>query len=180
MNITTIITITTSIIMAFSGFLAAYIAIFVFGHNYLSYKVQIVPKYRYHFQKDSDNGIILLRLKLQRNEIPYYITAIKLRGSKLPITSYQIGDKFYNQDNMTISKICKNTVVDIHHLIEPISDNLTNNDIDLIVKIPLSVMNAKGFLSSNTRIIRIEFTYDKYPNRSCINIKLPRNNYTQH
>ena len=148
--------------------IASMAAVFAGMHAYQMLKSRQLPKYRYDFGYDKATNSLVLTLKLRRSEeIPYYVEQIELGSSKKPILSYEIDGHFYNQYDMQIKK---NKVVDIHHLVQPVSNEYKDTEIEFKINISLPVKERTH--------LRVFFGYDKYPFGGFISIKLPPKNHT--
>ena len=129
------------------------------------HRAKFIPKYDYDVEcvLNEKTPTILLKLILERGDIPYYITNIALvtRLCKKRIISYTIQGKRYDVNNKKMN---------IHHIIKPLTENNKNDKVELEIQIP--------FVTKENREVLVGFGYAKYPLKSDITIKLPPNNYT--
>lgn len=85
------------------------------------HRAKFIPKYDYDIEciLSEKTPTILVKLTLERSDILYYITGIKLstKFRKKQIISYKIKDKYYDKNNIKYNKNKKNGYSSYHQTI---------------------------------------------------------------
>lgn len=125
----------------------------------ISYQSKFIPKYCYHFDYIIQNNypLTIIKLTLEQGNIPYYIKKIYLMKYRLncKIIYCKINGHYCNDLN------------NIHHIIQPSSEEHPNQKTELEIATPFSMKEK--------RELCLRFGYDTYPYESFIVIKLPPN-----
>ena len=161
----------TNVLMIFLQFIIIAIYIFREVRDDITHRTRFIPKYHYDLEYIVQNSepVIILKLILERSDMPYYIKSILVSNIifTTKIIDYKInGYSYFDEKNMNFSH---KKLIDIHHIIQPLSEKYSDKEIELTVIIPFKI--------KENRSVKIEFGYSQYPYNSFITIKLPPNNF---